>query len=71
MEKAIILANEIRNMKIKINELEQRLIHKNNELERICPHEKTIEEYDDDFNNPCFYNICLTCGQESNIKYNR
>ena len=67
MEKADELANEIKKMKNEVYNLEQIIKEKSEELIEICPHEKTREEYDDDFHKPNFYRLCLTCGEEVKI----
>ena len=64
MEKAEILSSEIEKMKYEIYNLERTIKEKTEELIIICPHEKTREEYDDDFHKPHFYRLCLTCGEE-------
>ena len=67
MEKAEELANEIKKMKNELYNLEQRINKKTEELINICPHEKTREEYDDDFHNPHHYRLCVTCKTEFKI----
>lgn len=67
MERAEELANEIKKMKNEVYKLERRIKEKSEELINICPHEKTREEYDDDFHKPHFYRLCLTCGEEFKI----
>ena len=67
MEKAEILSSKIEKMKNELYNLERRIKEKSEELIIICPHEKTREEYDDDFHKPHFYRLCLTCGEEFKI----
>ena len=67
-------AYEIKGVRNKIYNLKKELeetIEKLNELKRICPHTETREEYDDDFHKPHWYRLCLTCGEEIKLKYNR
>tara|TARA_Y100000389_G_scaffold63548_1_gene59591 strand:- start:3022 stop:3237 length:216 start_codon:yes stop_codon:yes gene_type:complete len=71
MEHAEALAKEIWNMNHKMYELQETIYKKTQELERICPHEKLREEYDDDFHKPRHYYLCLTCGTELNINNKR
>jgi hypothetical protein len=68
MENAEALSNEIKYMKNKIYELEKRIKIKTVELENACPHIRLCKIYDDDYHTPHFYNKCLTCGEELQIK---
>lgn len=67
MEKAEILSSEIEKMKFEVYNLERTIKEKTEELLVICPHEKTREEYDNDFHNPHRYRLCVTCKAEFKI----
>ena len=58
------LKKEIQIMNIKRREIERNIAEKQDELIFMCKHIDYSKEYDDDFNSPSYYNLCLTCGIE-------
>jgi len=63
-ENAEKLKKEIQIMNIKRHEIERNIAEKQDELIFMCKHIDCSKEYDDDFNSPSYYNLCLTCGIE-------
>jgi|AntAceMinimDraft_11_1070367.scaffolds.fasta_scaffold06368_3 hypothetical protein len=51
------LNNERMVIERKINDIK-------NLIDVACKHTNCVQEYDDDFHRPGFYNRCLTCGYE-------
>ena len=58
------LKTELSGLNTELGNIVQRISDVKHELNVACKHINCIEEYDDDFCKPGFYNRCLTCDRE-------
>lgn len=63
-EHAEQLKKDIQIMKTQKRDIERIISDKQHELRFVCKHINCSKEYDDDFNSPGHFNLCLTCGVE-------
>jgi len=58
---AVELKNNIEYMRKQVYTMNKLIAEQTRQLDEICPHRDTKEEYDDDFHKPRSYTMCVLC----------